>query len=263
TGGSRVDDPGTANTGVGARTYDDRGAYEYQPGGSPTPTPTPTPSSPTPTPTSPSPSPTATGAENPLTLYFTDTTTPALSGARKMVPVEPAAETSHQNVFGTATGWGSVWPGGNGTAWSAAGSEPAVNTHGFLYDATELAGVTLLAGSYAPSLKVKVASNGVSASFTTRVWLRHSDGTFALLAKYDSGTVTLTTTPRTIAAWSEVQAQTDTTTATGDRLFLDLAADIVTNTAGSATNAFTMSLNGGAAESLVTPGYTTPAGAGS
>jgi hypothetical protein len=95
------------------------------------------------------------------------------------------------------------------------------------------------------------------------VWLRHSNGTFALLAKYDSGTVALTTTPRTIAAWSEVQAQTATTTATGDRLFLDLAADIVTNTAGSATNAFTMSLNGGAAESLVTPGYTTPAGAGS
>ena len=30
-GNARVDDPATANTGVGARTYDDRGAYEFQP----------------------------------------------------------------------------------------------------------------------------------------------------------------------------------------------------------------------------------------
>ncbi len=30
-GRPRVDDPATANTGVGVRTYDDRGAYEYQP----------------------------------------------------------------------------------------------------------------------------------------------------------------------------------------------------------------------------------------
>ena len=31
-GQARVDDPGTPNTGVGVRAYDDRGAYEYQPG---------------------------------------------------------------------------------------------------------------------------------------------------------------------------------------------------------------------------------------
>ncbi len=32
-GNSRIDDPGTPNTGVGTRTYDDRGAYEYLPAG--------------------------------------------------------------------------------------------------------------------------------------------------------------------------------------------------------------------------------------
>jgi parallel beta-helix repeat protein len=32
-GNSRLDDPGTPNTGVGTRTYDDRGAYEYLPAG--------------------------------------------------------------------------------------------------------------------------------------------------------------------------------------------------------------------------------------
>ena len=34
-GASRVDDPKTPNTGIGPRTYDDRGAYEYQPPDSP------------------------------------------------------------------------------------------------------------------------------------------------------------------------------------------------------------------------------------
>jgi putative cell wall-binding protein len=49
-GNQRADDPNTPNTGAGPRTYDDRGAMEFQPspvpppGGGPTPTPTPTPS---------------------------------------------------------------------------------------------------------------------------------------------------------------------------------------------------------------------------
>ena len=30
-GNARVDDPSTADSGVGTRTYDDRGAYEFQP----------------------------------------------------------------------------------------------------------------------------------------------------------------------------------------------------------------------------------------
>ncbi len=33
-GNARIDDPATTNSGAGARTYDDRGAYEYQPSGS-------------------------------------------------------------------------------------------------------------------------------------------------------------------------------------------------------------------------------------
>ncbi|HMC72538.1 MAG TPA: PKD domain-containing protein, partial [Mycobacteriales bacterium] len=34
-GNARIDDPATVNTGFGPRTYDDRGAYEFQPGQSP------------------------------------------------------------------------------------------------------------------------------------------------------------------------------------------------------------------------------------
>ncbi|MEP7133750.1 MAG: right-handed parallel beta-helix repeat-containing protein [Chloroflexota bacterium] len=50
-GNARIDDPSTSNTGAGVRTYDDRGAYEFQTGGG-APTATPAPQLPTATPTS-------------------------------------------------------------------------------------------------------------------------------------------------------------------------------------------------------------------
>jgi parallel beta-helix repeat protein len=57
-GNVRVDDPATSDTGAGVRTYDDRGAFEFQPAsGVPTATPQPVTSTPTTTPTN---SPTAT-----------------------------------------------------------------------------------------------------------------------------------------------------------------------------------------------------------
>lgn len=46
-GSPRLDDPATSDTGVGPRTYDDRGAYEFSPPSTPTPTPVQT-STPTP-----------------------------------------------------------------------------------------------------------------------------------------------------------------------------------------------------------------------
>ena len=69
-GNPRLDDLATANTGIGVRTYDDRGVYEYQPPGvAPTPTNTPLPTA-TPTSTF-TPTPTATANPN-----FTPTNTP-------------------------------------------------------------------------------------------------------------------------------------------------------------------------------------------
>ncbi len=353
-GNSRLDDPATVDTGTGPRSYDDRGAYEFQPsvrpaaptlsvtagdrqaqltwtsgtatgaapatqwdvyrgdpgaeallvsldgsrsdyldtgltdgasytyylvatnpagqsppsaevtvvpvGPSPTPTtPSPTPTTPSPTPTTPSPTPPP-PTTTPLSLYLTDTSSATLSGARKLVSSAPASETSHQTVFGNSTGWGPVFAGGTTQTWPAAAAEPGVNTHGFLADAVPLTGMTLPSGSYAPSVKVKVSTAGVTATFSLRVWLRHSNGTFSLLAKYVSGTRTLTTTAQVITAWTEAVQQPATPTSSGDLIFVDVVANILSNTAGSATNPFTFYLNGGSAESITTPGLTSTGG---
>ena len=90
-GNPRVDDPATTNTGLGVRTYDDRGVYEFQPvGGTPTATAQPATYTPTATPTmtaSPTtavptftptdtPLPTATATAQPPTFTPTDTPLP-------------------------------------------------------------------------------------------------------------------------------------------------------------------------------------------
>jgi parallel beta-helix repeat protein len=72
-GNARIDDPATTNTGVGARAFDDRGAYEFQPMvAAPTATNTPLPTA---TPTN-TPLPTATATLPPPTAMPTDTPLP-------------------------------------------------------------------------------------------------------------------------------------------------------------------------------------------
>ena len=111
-GNTRVDDPATPNTGAGPRLFDDRGAYEFQPGGSsPTPTPTRTPtrtptpgptatptapgSTPTPTPTlAPSATPTPSGPTPTPTQTPTPTRTPTPSPTPTPVDLAPVAAVS-------------------------------------------------------------------------------------------------------------------------------------------------------------------------
>ena len=89
-GNPRLDDPATSNTGAGVRTYDDRGAYEYQTGGV-TPTPTIT-SSPTATPTHTfSPTPTATANPN---FTPTDTPLPTATATATFTPTITLSPTS-------------------------------------------------------------------------------------------------------------------------------------------------------------------------
>jgi parallel beta-helix repeat protein len=96
-GNPRVDDPATPNTGVGPRSYDDRGAYEFQPTATPTPTLTPA-TSPTPTPTAtatPTASPTAAPTNTPSPPHTpTDTPTPLPTATSTSTPTPTATSAS-------------------------------------------------------------------------------------------------------------------------------------------------------------------------
>jgi parallel beta-helix repeat protein len=93
-GNARVDDPATVNSGAGVQTYDDRGAYEFQPSGGPTPTPT-----------------TFTATSTPLG----PTATPTATFTATPTPVGPAA---NDEIHWTITGPNSVtvdWRGPSST----------------------------------------------------------------------------------------------------------------------------------------------------
>jgi len=90
----RVDDPATTNTGAGARTYDDRGVYEFQPvGGTPTAVPTFTPTN--------TPLPTATATVQPPTFTPTDTPLPTAT-ATAQLPTFTPTDTSLPTATATA-----------------------------------------------------------------------------------------------------------------------------------------------------------------
>jgi parallel beta-helix repeat protein len=105
-GNARVDDSATANTGDGVRTYDDRGAYEFQPAdGAPSATPTET-SIPTDTNT---PTPTFTATNTPVntptsTLTNTPTPGPSLTPTFTFTPSNtPLPPTATATLLPTAT----------------------------------------------------------------------------------------------------------------------------------------------------------------
>jgi parallel beta-helix repeat protein len=107
-GNPRLDDPTIANTGVGARTYDDRGVYEYQPPGvAPTPTNT---SLPTVT-TTPQP-PTFTP-----TITFTPTPTVPVSSLTFIANADSYVREASSSNYGTSA---QLWMDGDvGASYSA------------------------------------------------------------------------------------------------------------------------------------------------
>jgi len=102
-GNPRFDDPGTPNTGVGPRAYDDRGAYESLMGG-PTPTATPVPNPTIPPPPTLTPSPTITPAPLPTTTPTPlQTTTPTPLATTTPTTTPTATPTSTPTSTPTAT----------------------------------------------------------------------------------------------------------------------------------------------------------------
>ena len=113
-GNARIDDPTTSNTGAGARAYDDRGVYEFQPaGGAPTATPQSVTATPSATPTLTAPTATALPTFTPTntvpptaTVTALPTATPTntpLSTATATVQMSTATPTNTLLPTATAT----------------------------------------------------------------------------------------------------------------------------------------------------------------
>jgi parallel beta-helix repeat protein len=206
-GNPRVDDPAVPNTGIGPRAYDDRGAYEFQPGGGGSPLP-----------------PTARLSVNPASGAVPLPVTADASGS-----TDPQGQALTFTVdFGDGT---TVGPQSSPSAthtYLAAGSYTVTVqvTDTANLTATATAGVTVTAGGGSggnPAYVNQIATNYSTTTHTSgyiTVWRSQgvAAGHLGVLAVQLTGTAASGTVAATDAAGNQYTAAADVADATGDRL---------------------------------------------
>lgn len=140
----------------------------------------------------------------------------------------------------------------------SAGALGSPSGHGFLLDSTLLEGHTIPAGNWTASLRHKITSGSITADLYVRAYKRSSGGVYTLIGTMSltGQTITGTVTTYTFAP----QAFAAMAFSTGDKLYLDVWADVTANSVGSSTLnmhlAQSSTSNGVAGYTqLVTPGY--------
>src|SRR5262249_44999502 len=111
----------------------------------------------------------------PLTTYGTNTASGTLATANTLVTSTGAGSINKTTLVGTSTGYGTFWSQGNAGAWPAAGSLPAFNGHGWLWDVTTLEGNLLFGGNFTPTFTLSFSS----VSFVADLYVR--------IARYNGG----------------------------------------------------------------------------
>ena len=196
-------------------------------------------------------------------LYSTSTNDTTISTARELSTTAPASETSVAAtgaIAKNATGWIELASQG-GTATTLGSSEPAPSGDGFLWDVTTLEGKQVVAGNWSASVKIaEVSGKGVTADIHLRVFKWNASTGYT---QFTSGGVAtdLVLTAQSITTTATVYAIPSTALdamnfATGDKLYIDIILDITTGDSYHAgSGGFDLYENGGANESLATPGY--------
>lgn len=196
-----------------------------------------------------------------LSVYTTNTNDALLTTARILATATGAASTTPINTLcGTSSGFSELFSQGTGAAWSAAGAIGSPSGNGFLLDSTVLEAQQIIAGNWTPMIRAKVSVGTVVANLYMRAFVRHSGGTYTQIGSTMSlNTLTITTTAQnfTFAATSQ-PAQNFSA---GDKLYIDVWADITTNSTGSGTATFSIveaissTLGHANATQTSTPGY--------
>ncbi|MFH1246678.1 MAG: hypothetical protein V1489_02815 [Candidatus Liptonbacteria bacterium] len=190
-----------------------------------------------------------------LTAYLSSTNSTTLSTALMATSTAPSVEVSTSTLVGKKTKWGEVISKGIGTAWGQSNLILDPSGKGFILDTTTLEGKQIIAGTWTPKVKMSVSAGSIVASVAMRAYVRSSSGVYTQIM-LASSTQTITTTPTTFTLSTSTSAATNFST--GDKLYIDLPMYITTNTNNDLTLTLNLYENGGANESLATPGYQDP-----
>jgi len=166
-----------------------------------------------------------------LPLVLTVNAAVTVASANKADFIDPGAYTIKTNLVGTATGWGEMKSQGSAAAWPALGSEPSFGQgNGWIYDTTALEGKTLAAGTWTLKFQHALSVGSASANVVARIGKYKSGGTFQEIANSGPQSINPTTTPSsTTLNITGLQ----TAFATGDKLYIQIDVQLVTNSSGS------------------------------
>lgn len=192
-------------------------------------------------------------ASTALTLYQTNTSATTLTNASQLTNSAPSSEVSTITVkVGKSTGWDTLPSKGATSNWAAGSSEPSQLGTGFLWDVTTLESQQILAGNWTPKVKIKLSTGSVVADIHVRIAV-YNGGSYTNIIDAVLTAQTINTTATTYSLPATAGALTNLNT--GDKIYEDVILKITTNSTNSSTAKFTIYENGGANESIVTPGY--------
>src|SRR6266568_4700478 len=202
----------------------------------------------------------------PLTLYGSHTAAATIATANLLMTSTGAgADLTKTTLIGTASGYGTLRSQGNAGAWPAAGSLPAFNGFGWLWDVTTLEGNTLVGGNFTPSFRLFDTTGLTTVDLYFRV-AKVNAGVYTQIGSTFVKSGVVITAVSTIITMTAVSLPT-TGFSTGDKLYIQLDANITTpNGSGVTTVTVVMSNSStlGQANSvqLITQGYTAGGGGG-
>src|SRR6266568_6364597 len=202
----------------------------------------------------------------PLTLYGSHTAAATIATANLLMTSTGAgADLTKTTLIGTASGYGTLRSQGNAGAWPAAGSLPAFNGFGWLWDVTTLEGNTLVGGNFTPSFRLFDTTGLTTVDLYFRV-AKVNAGVYTQIGSTFVKSGVVITAVSTIITMTAVSLPT-TGFSTGDKLYIQLDANITTpNGSGVTTVTVVMSNSStlGQANSvqLITQGFTAGGGGG-
>ena len=198
----------------------------------------------------------------PLTVYGTITHDTTLTNACTMVNGLGAAAGGVDSALGLATGFSQSYSQGTANAWQGLASIGPPDGNGWLWNVTTLEGQQFPAGNWAPTLRYQVnaGNGGCTADLYARAY------------KYNPNTLTYVLIGQCLLANQSILSAVSTTytfsnTAlnlvtfrSGDKLYMDVWANVLTNANTLAAgklriNAANSASQGNNTLQLVTPGY--------
>lgn len=209
----------------------------------------------------------------PLTVYLSKAVSSTLATANQLYTLAGTPATSFEDIgVSTALGFGELHANGGLGTWAGLSSIGAPTGHGFFLDGATLDNLTLGAGVWSGVIRLAAFQGGGQAGILSAdIWVR--------AFRYRAGAYTNIVTM--VIYGTSISVPTDfslpVTNAgqmpfiTGDRLYLDVWANITANNNGGATNqnirfskmsTDTVGLTGSTEAQIVTPGFITPGSGG-